>query len=117
MIHFTKEGGYKKVGLNLYRAAGGFVAAWVWYDVPSHELKGWRFRLRMHIKPRILWSVEKSSVITSWLQNHDMVPVYRTLLEDQMPYVLNLMKLYEQHGYPPEGTEIKITKDEALSIL
>ena len=58
MIHFTKEGSRKKVGLNLYRTRGGFVVAWVWYYPETHELKGWRFRLRMHMKPRILWSVD-----------------------------------------------------------
>ena len=58
MIHFTKEGGRKKVGLNLYRTRGGFVVAWVWYYPETHELKGWRFRLRMHMRPRILWSVD-----------------------------------------------------------
>lgn len=82
MIHFTKEGDYKKIGLNLYRAAGGFVAAWVWYTPATHELKGWRFRLRMHIKPRILWSVESSNVIKNWLWMHDCEVVERETLQD-----------------------------------
>jgi hypothetical protein len=65
MIHITEEGGRKKVGLNLYCTRGGFVVAWVWYYTATHELKGWRFRLRMHIKPRILWSVDSCNVIAN----------------------------------------------------
>ena len=80
MIHFTKEGGYKKVGLNLYRAPGGFVAAWVWYDVPTHELRGWRFRLRLHMAPRILWSVERANVIDNYLTVNDLDLVHRETL-------------------------------------
>ena len=82
MIHFTKEGAHKKIGLNLYRAAGGFVVAWVWYTPATHELKGWRFRLRMHIKPRILWSVESCNVIDNYLFVHDCDIVHRELLTD-----------------------------------
>lgn len=117
MINFTKEGAPKKIGLNLYRAAGGFVVAWLWYTPQTYKLKCWRFRLRMHIKPRILWSVESSSVVDSWLWNNDMVPVYRTVLEDEAPRILALMELYKEHNYPPEGSEIKISKDQALSLL
>lgn len=117
MIHYTPEGHHIKIGLNFSRAPGGFRMLWAWYTPKTHELKIWRLRLRMHIKPRILWSVEKSSVIKSWMRNHDMVPVYRSLLEDEAPRIIALMQLYEEHNYPPQGTEIKITKDQALSIL
>lgn len=82
MIHFTAEGGYKKIGLNLYRAAGGFVLAWVWYDVARHELYGWRLRIRMHIKPRILWSVERANVVQDYLRIRDMEMVHRETLHD-----------------------------------
>ena len=82
MIHFTHEGGYKKVGLNLYRARGGFVAAWLWYTPATHELKGWRFRLRLHMAPRILWSVDRCNVIESYLQVHDLELVNREVLID-----------------------------------
>jgi hypothetical protein len=82
MIHFTKEGHYKKIGLNLYRSKGGFVVGWIWYDIATHELRGWRFRLRMHMKPRILWSVEKSNVIDSYLFNHNLDLVNREVLVD-----------------------------------
>ena len=82
MIHFTKEGGRKKVGLNLYRARGGFVVAWVWYYPATHELKGGRFRLRMHMKPRILWSVDSCNVIANYLTIHDLQLVNREVLVD-----------------------------------
>jgi len=82
MIHFTKEGCHKKVGLNLYRAPGGFVAARVWYDVPTHELRGWRFRLRLHMAPRILWSVERANVINNFLTVNDLDLVHRETLVD-----------------------------------
>jgi len=82
MIHFTNEGGFKKVGLNLYRAPGGFVAAWVWYDIARHELHGWRFRLRLHMAPRILWSVERANVINNYLVVNDLDLVHRETLVD-----------------------------------
>ena len=82
MIHFTKEGGRKKVGLNLYRTRGGFVVAWVWYYPETHELKGWRFRLRMHMKPRILWSVDSCNVIANYLTIHDLQFVNHEVLVD-----------------------------------
>lgn len=82
MIHFTHEGGFKKVGLNLYRARGGFVVAWLWYTPAKHELWGWRFRLRLHMAPRILWSVERCNVIQSYLMAHDCEIVHRETLGD-----------------------------------
>ena len=82
MIHFTNEGGFKKIGLNLYRARGGFVVAWVWYDIARHELHGWRFRLRMHMAPRILWSLERSNVIENYLAIRDLDLVNRETLVD-----------------------------------
>ena len=82
MIHITEEGDRKKVGLNLYRTRGGFVVAWVWYYTATHELKGWRFRLRMHMKPRILWSVDSCNVIANYLTIHDLQLVNREVLVD-----------------------------------
>ena len=82
MIHITEEGSRKKVGLNLYRTRGGFVVAWVWYYPATHELKCWRFRLRMHMKPRILWSVDSCNVIPNYLTIHDLQLVNREVLVD-----------------------------------
>ena len=107
MIHFTKEGGRKKVGLNLYRARGGFVVAWVWYYPATHELKGGRFRLRMHMKPRILWSVDSCNVIANYLTIHDLQLVNREVLVDLVALGNegSMTKQTEQEpvGYVSEG--------------
>lgn len=92
MIHFIKEGNYKKIGLNIYRSKGGFVLGWVWYDVRTRELHGWRFRFRLHIKPRFLFSRERHSVIDNYLYERDSVIVERPLLEDHAPYVLAVVR-------------------------
>ena len=54
MINFTKEGRAYKTGLNIHIATGGFVLVWVWYRPVDYTLSRARFRLRLHIKPRIL---------------------------------------------------------------
>lgn len=82
MIHFTKEGEYKKIGLNFLKAPGDIVVSWVWYTPASQELHGWRFRFRWHIKPRIIWSVERSNVIKNYLMIHDCEIVQKETLID-----------------------------------
>ncbi len=82
MIHIKREGDYFKLGMNLYRAPGGFVAAWVWYDFATHKATMRRFRLRMHIKPRILWSVESFNVIDNYLRTHDLELIHREVIHD-----------------------------------
>ena len=47
MIHIIKESGSRHIGLNLYRAAGGFVAIWAWYDARTYTMSFRRFRLRL----------------------------------------------------------------------
>lgn len=104
MIHFTVEGGFKKIGLNLYRAPGGFVAAWVWYDVPTQELRGWRFRLRMHIKPRILWSVERSNVVDNYLSIRGLELVSAEVLNDLKAVERSQKRTNEPMAYiKPQG--------------
>jgi hypothetical protein len=82
MINFTKEGAYKKLGLNLYRASGGFVAVWAWYSFAKYEAVSYRLRVRLHIKPRILWSVERCNVIDEFLRVRNLDLVHREVLED-----------------------------------
>jgi hypothetical protein len=82
MINLTKDGGGLKLGLNLYRAPGGFVVAWAWYDLTEHEATIYRFRLRLHIKPRILWETKRFSVIDHYLHLHDLIIVGREELAD-----------------------------------
>ena len=82
MIHITSEGSHLKLGLNLRRAKGGFVAYWLWYDFATHKATSYRFRLRLHIKPRILWSVSSWNVIDAHLWEIDCKLVPREWLED-----------------------------------
>jgi hypothetical protein len=82
MIHFIKEGSHKKLGLNLYRSAGGFVAVWAWYDFATYEGVSYRFRLRLHMEPRIMWEVTRFNVIDNFLASRDLELVHREVLED-----------------------------------
>lgn len=82
MINFTQEGFKLKIGLNLYRSRGGFVALWLWYDVARRELHGWRFRVRLHMRPWLLWSRMRSNVIEDYLQLHELELVNRETLAD-----------------------------------
>ena len=95
MIHFTKEGAYKRIGLNICRTNGGFVVGWVWYDVENRELYGWRWRLRVHKKPWFIFERNRSSVVQSYLSQNDLLAVNKALLEDQAPYLIKLAR-YEQ---------------------
>ena len=82
MIHFIKEGSHKKLGLNLYRSAGGFVAVWAWYYFATYEGISYRFRLRLHMKPRIMWEATRFNVIDNFLASRDLELVHREVLED-----------------------------------
>ena len=82
MIHFTKEGSHKKLGLNLYRSAGGFVAVWAWYDFATYEGISYRLRVRLHMKPRIIWEATRFNVIDNFLASRDLELVHREVLED-----------------------------------
>jgi hypothetical protein len=82
MIHFKREGDFFKLGLNLYRAPGGFVAVWAWYNFAKHEATTWRFRLRMHIKPRILWSVERFDVVEEYMRLWGCEMINSEVLQD-----------------------------------
>ena len=92
MIHFIKEGGYKKIGLNLYRTKGGFVVTWVWYDIRNREIHGWRWRFRAHIRPWFLFSRSRDSVIANYLFENDAVIIEKALIEDHSPYLNELVK-------------------------
>ncbi len=82
MIHFIKEGARKKLGLNLYRAAGGFVAVWAWYDARTYTMSFRRFRLRLHIKPWILRSSGRFNVIDEYLMDFGLETIPREVLKD-----------------------------------
>ena len=82
MINFTTMGAAVKLGLNLYRAPGGFVAIWAWYDFASHKATIRRLRIRLHKSPRILRSVETFSVVDNYLRQHDLELIHRERLVD-----------------------------------
>jgi hypothetical protein len=82
MIHFKKHTEAYKLGLNLYRAAGGFVAVWAWYDPGTYTMTSRRFRLRLHMAPRILRSVDRWHVVEGYLLEHDATLVNRETLQD-----------------------------------
>lgn len=82
MIHFIKEGSLAHVGLNLYRAAGGFVAVWLWYDAVTHIMSYRRLRLRLHIKPWLLRSSGSFNVIEEYLMDYGLELVPREILQD-----------------------------------
>ena len=82
MIHFTSEGSVLKLGLNLRRAMGGFVAYWMWYNFATHEASCYRFRLRLRHRPRMLWTFSQWSVIENHLLLNDFVLVNREWLAD-----------------------------------
>lgn len=82
MIHFTKEGEHLKLGLNVRRAAGGFVLIWAWYDMPTNTVTGYRFRFRRHIKPRILFDKDSWNVVDNEMMLADTVIVRKEYLRD-----------------------------------
>ena len=82
MIHNTPESRHMKLGLNLRRTPGGFALIWAWYDFETHKAFSARFRFRLHIKPRILWSVERFNVIDNYLAVNGFEIVFREVLED-----------------------------------
>jgi len=90
MIHHTPEGSYLKLGLNFRIAPGGFLAIWAWYDFATYTAISYRFRLRLHIRPCIFWSVNKWNVIDDHLWNIDCELVPREVLAD-------LKAVEEQH--------------------
>ena len=99
MIHFTKEGARKKLGLNLYRSAGGFVAVWAWYDMARYEGISYRFRLRLHIQPRIMWEATRFNVIESYLMANDLELVHREVLEDLKAAEDQVKRTNEPYAY------------------
>jgi hypothetical protein len=82
MIHHTPEATVIKLGLNYKRSKGGFCLLWAWYDFAKHEAFTARLRFRWHIKPRLLWSVERNDVIQNYMDVRGLTMVHREVLED-----------------------------------
>ena len=99
MIHIIKEGGSRHIGLNLYRAAGGFVAVWAWYDARTYTMTCHRFRLRLHIKPWILRSSGRFNVIDEYLMDYGLSLVSREELVDLRALQDSRMRINEPLAY------------------
>jgi len=99
MIHFIKATHRKKLGLNLYRAPYGFVALWLWYDFATYESFFARFRLRLHIRPWIMWSTGRSNVIEEHLDLYDLDLVPRAVLQDFNLLEAGIKSANESHAY------------------
>lgn len=120
MIHYTPEGTVGRIGLNITIGTWRkpyVTFRWVWYDITTRMLTSRRFRIRLYLRPVFIWGRDESNVVNGWLWDNDFVAVPRTLLEDEAPRILALVNIYKEHNYPKEGTEIKLTKEQALSIL
>ena len=99
MIHIIKESGSRHIGLNLYRAAGGFVAIWAWYDARTYTMSFRRFRLRLHIKPWILRSSGRFNVIDEYLINFGLETIPREELIDLRALQDSRMRINEPLAY------------------
>jgi hypothetical protein len=99
MIHYTPEGSHMKLGLNLRRTPGGFAAMWAWYDFATHKAFSARFRLRLHIKPRILWSVERFNVIENYLALNGLDLVSTEVLQDLKAVEDQQKRINEPYAY------------------
>jgi hypothetical protein len=99
MIHFIKEGDIRRVGLNLYRAAGGFVAVWAWYDAVTRIMSYRRFRLRLHIRPWIVRSSGRFNVIEEYLMDYGLALVQREVLQDLSLLEADIKSINESYAY------------------
>lgn len=99
MIHFIKEGDIRRVGLNLYRAAGGFVAVWAWYDTVTRTMSYRRFRLRLHIRPWIVRSSGRFNVIEEYLMDYGLALVQREVLQDLSLLEADIKRTNEPYAY------------------
>ena len=82
MIHYTREGEYIHIGLNFRFTPGGFVLIWAWYDFAAHSATTYRFRMRLHRKPKFMFEKNRFNVIDNYMQMHNVEIVHREVLAD-----------------------------------
>ena len=99
MIHFSKRGNHKKIGLNLYRSTGGFIAVWMWYDAVTRIMTYRRFRLRLHIRPWIMLSSGRFNVIEDYLMDYGLALVQREVLQDLSLLEADIKRTNEPYAY------------------
>ena len=103
MIHYTPEGGYPKIGLNI--TCGTWRKPWITFRWVSFDFKtkiatSHRIRFRTFMRPFILTSRDEYHVIKDWMWSNDFMAVPKTLLEDESPRILALASMYEKLDYP-----------------
>ena len=81
MIHYTPEGHQIRLGLNFSGAPGGFRMMWAWYDFATQTATTYRFRLRLHIAPRIMWEAAKWNVIDNYLTINNLELLHKDAVE------------------------------------
>ena len=96
MIHYTPEGHHIKLGLNFSLTPGGFRMLWAWYDFATQTATTYRFRLRLTMRPWIMWEKKKFNVIDSYMMAHDLAMVHKEILED-----LNAVEMAEKRTNEP----------------
>ena len=99
MIHHTPEGCHVKLGLNFSRTPGGFRLLWAWYDFASHTATKYRFRLRLTMRPWIIWEVKKWNVIDNYLTINDFELVHKEVLEDLNAMEGTVKRTNESYAY------------------
>jgi len=96
MIHSHRPGEHIHIGLNFEFGMRGrwpwLTLIWCWYDLSTRETYGWRLRIRTHMRPFKLFSIHRQCVIDSFLADHDLVAIERSLLEDHAHHLDELMK-------------------------
>lgn len=98
MIHFTQEGAALRLGLNLFRARGGFVVIWLWFNFPTHQATQWRFRLRLHKAPRIMFEKRRFNVIDNFLLVRNMSMVHEEVLHDLKESEQDIQHISERYA-------------------
>ena len=117
MFSITPEGHILRVGLNLTFGTWRkpyVTFRWVWYNTLTRKLTSWRFRIRLYQWPAFMWSKSSGDPVKSWLFDNDMVPVYRSLLEDEAPRILAVMRVYESCDYPSSDAVITFRDGKAV---
>ena len=82
MIHYTREGEHIRLGLNFRFTPGGFMLLWAWYDFANHSATTYRFRMRLHCKPKFMFEKNRFNVIENYLQVRGLELVQREVLQD-----------------------------------
>jgi hypothetical protein len=104
MIHYTPEGHRIKLGLNFSGSRGGFRLLWAWYNFATHKATTYRFRLRLTMRPWIIWESKSWSVIDNYLEMNGLEVVHREVLEDLHATEASVKRTNEPYAYiKPQG--------------